>query len=101
MTGFDKFDKQNVVRLVPELTTGAAVLHGGYNFSLCDAASRHARTCNGLAAGAIVPTCVLVADPMDPESNPRFFGLPSYGVIYEHSATFSGTMLEAGAPLDR
>lgn len=85
--------------LPPELTTGAAVLHGGYNFSLyATPLPGTPPTCNGLAAGATAPTYVLVADPIDPESNPRFFGLNSDGVIYEHNATFSGTMPEAGAP---
>ncbi len=85
--------------LPPELTSGAAILHGGYNFSLyATPLAGTPPTCNGLAAGATAPTYVFVADPVNPAANPRFFGMNSDGVIYEHNATFSGTMPEAGAP---
>ena len=85
--------------LPPELTGGAAIFHGGYNFSMyATPLAGTPPTCNGLAAGATSPTYVLIADPVDPANNPRFFGLNSDGVIYEHSATFSGAMPEAGAP---
>jgi type II secretory pathway pseudopilin PulG len=85
--------------LPAELTTGAAVLHNGYTISLyATPLAGTPPTCNGLAAGATAPTYVIVADPIDPVANPRFFGLNSDGVVYEDSATFVGTMPETGAP---
>jgi type II secretory pathway pseudopilin PulG len=93
--------------LPPELTSDTALMHNGYNFSLFGTPlAGTPPTCNGLADGATAPTYVLVADPLDPIGNPRFFGLNSDGVIYEDGTTFSGAMPEAGppgsgAPLDR
>ena len=85
--------------LPPELTAAAAVVHSGYNFSLyATPLAGTPPTCNGLAAGATAPTYVLVADPLNPTANPRFFGVNGDGVIYEHNATFAGTMPESGAP---
>lgn len=85
--------------LPPELTAGTAISHNGYTFSLfATPLAGTPPTCNGLANGLTSPTYVLVADPIDPLANPRFFGLNSDGVIYEDRATYAGTMPETGAP---
>jgi type II secretory pathway pseudopilin PulG len=85
--------------LPPELTSGPVVMHNSYNFSLfATPLAGTPATCNGLGDGATSPTYVLVADPIDPVGNPRFFGVNADGVIYEDKATFASTMPEAGSP---
>lgn len=85
--------------LPPELTSGAVVMHNSYNFSMFGSPLPGTPpTCNGLSDGATSPTYVLVADPIDPIGNPRFFGLNSDGVIYEDKSTLASTMPDAGAP---
>jgi type II secretory pathway pseudopilin PulG len=85
--------------LPPELSTGAVVTHSGYSVSLyATPLAGSPQTCNGLAVGSTAASYVLVADPLDPASNPRYFGTNADGVIYEHSASFSGIMPETGAP---
>jgi type II secretory pathway pseudopilin PulG len=85
--------------LPAELTSGAVVMHNSYNFSLfATPLAGTPATCNGLGDGATSPTYVLIADPIDPVGNPRFFGVNADGVIYEDKATFATTMPEAGSP---
>lgn len=56
-------------------------------------------SCNGLAPGAAAPGYAAVADQLDATPPGRFFGTNADGVIYEHTATLSGTKPESGAPI--
>lgn len=84
--------------LPDEMTTAATFIKSGYNFSLAGTSIQGApATCNGLPAGQASPGYATVADPLD-LSVARFFGTNSDGVIYQHTATLSATMPEAGGP---
>jgi type II secretory pathway pseudopilin PulG len=54
-------------------------------------------SCNGLAVGAAGQGFSATADPIE-ITNLRFFGTNASNVIYEHTATFSGSMPESGPP---
>lgn len=54
-------------------------------------------SCNGLGVGAAGQGFQATADPTEP-TNQRFFGTNASNVIYEHIATFSGSMPESGPP---
>jgi prepilin-type N-terminal cleavage/methylation domain-containing protein len=84
--------------LSDEMTTALTFVKSGYDFSLAGTSLAGApASCNGLAPGVTSPGYAAVADPVDPVVK-RFFATNSDGVIYQHSATFSGTMPEAGGP---
>ena len=84
--------------LSDEMTNAFTFVKSGYDFSLAGTGLAGApASCNGLAAGMTSPGYAAVADPLDP-TVPRFFGTNSDGVIYQHSATLSGIMPEAGGP---
>ena len=84
--------------LSDEMTSAFTFVKSGYDFSLAGTGLAGApASCNGLAAGMATPGYAAVADPLDP-SVARFFGTNSDGVIYQHTATLSGTMPEAGGP---
>jgi prepilin-type N-terminal cleavage/methylation domain-containing protein len=84
--------------LSDEMTANFTFVKSGYDFSLAGTSLAGApASCNGLAAGQAAPGYAAVADPLDP-STARFFGTNSDGVIYQHTATLSGTMPESGGP---
>ena len=84
--------------LSDEMTSAFTFVKSGYDFSLAGTGLAGApASCNGLAAGMASPGYAAVADPLDP-TVARFFGTNSDGVIYQHSATLSGIMPEAGGP---
>ena len=85
--------------LSDEMSSAFTFTKSGYNFSLAGTGLAGApASCNGLAAGQASPGYAAVADPLDPGGAPRYFGTNSDGVIYQHSATLSATMPEAGGP---
>jgi prepilin-type N-terminal cleavage/methylation domain-containing protein len=85
--------------LSDEMTANVTFIKSGYDFSLAGTSLAGApASCNGLGAGQAAPGYAAVADPLDP-TTARFFGTNSDGVIYQHTATLSGTMPESGGPL--
>ena len=54
-------------------------------------------SCNGLGVGLAGQGFAATADPTE-LNNTRFFGTNASNVVYEHSATFTGVMPEAGPP---
>jgi type II secretory pathway pseudopilin PulG len=54
-------------------------------------------SCNGLGIGAAGQGFSATADPTE-INNLRFFGTNASNVIYEHTATFVGSMPESGPP---
>ena len=86
--------------LAPELATGPTFIKAGYNFSMAGTSLPGApATCNGLGAGQSAPGYAAVADQLDTAAQGRFFGTNADGIIYEHTASLSGTMPESGGPL--
>ena len=84
--------------LSDEMTSGFTFVKSGYDFSMAGTGLAGApATCNGLGPGMASPGYADVADLLDP-TVARFFGTNSDGVIYQHSATLSGVMPEAGGP---
>ncbi len=84
--------------LSSEMSAGFTFMKSGYNFSLAGTSMAGApASCNGLGAGMAAAGYAAVADPLD-NAVGRFFGTNSDGVIYQHSATLSATMPEAGSP---
>ncbi len=85
--------------LGPEMTAAATFTKSGYNFSLAGTALAGApATCNGLGAGVASPGYAVVADPLDPVQNNRFFGSNADGTIFEHTKSLARTMPESGVP---
>jgi type II secretory pathway pseudopilin PulG len=85
--------------LTSDLSSGPTVIKAGYNFSLFGTPLAGApATCNGLGLGQSSPGYAAVADPLNPLENGRFFGTNADGVMWEHSATLSAVMPEAGPP---
>jgi len=56
-------------------------------------------TCNGLGLGATAQGFAATADPLEILTNTRYFGTNASNVVYEHTATFTGSMPESGPPL--
>ena len=54
-------------------------------------------SCNGLGAGVAGQGFAASADPTEP-LNLRFFGTNASNIIFEHTATLSGSMPETGPP---
>jgi type II secretory pathway pseudopilin PulG len=54
-------------------------------------------SCNGIGVGVAGQGFIATADPTEP-SNLRFFATNASNLIYEHTATLSGSMPETGAP---
>jgi type II secretory pathway pseudopilin PulG len=85
--------------LSDEMTAALTFVKSGYDFSLAGTPLAGApASCNGLAAGQAAPGYAAIADPLDP-AGAKFFGTNSDGVIYQHTASLSGTMPESGSPL--
>src|SRR5579872_7036665 len=85
--------------LPPELSSGAAFLKQGYSFNMTGTPLAGApASCNGIAAGSASPGYAVIADPLDPIGNPKFFGSNADGTIYQHSATLVPFMPESGPP---
>ena len=81
-----------------ELATGATFIKSGYNFSMAGNSMAGApASCNGLPAGDASAGYAMVADQLE-VGNARFFGTNADGVIYEHTASLSATMPDAGPP---
>lgn len=86
--------------LTGDLSTAASVVKGGYTVTVAATPLADApEACNGLARGLTSTGYVSLADPLDPQESPRFFGGNADGVFYEHTSTLSGIMPESGAPL--
>lgn len=83
-----------------ELTKDPTIMKSGYTISLAGSAAAGAPgPCNGLGAGSTAAAYAIVADPLDPGGGlPRFFGMNSDGVIYEHTASLAAVMPESGPP---
>jgi hypothetical protein len=85
--------------LSPELSGGPTFVKSGYLFSMAGVPVQGApASCNGLGAGAASTGYAVVADPLDTTPPARFLASNADGLIYEDTATFSGTMPESGAP---
>ena len=86
--------------LPPELASGPTFIKSGYNFSLAGTSLAGApATCNGLGAGLAAPGYAVVADQLDaPPTGGKFYGSNADGVIYQHTASLSAVMPEAGGP---
>jgi competence protein ComGC len=83
----------------PDLGTGVTVFRTGYTFSMAiTPVGGTPATCNGLGAGQTGAGYAVVADPLDPMVNPRYFGTNADGVLYEHSGSLGLVMPEAGPP---
>ena len=82
-----------------DLASATTVIKSGYSFTVGATPLPGAPpSCNGLAAGAGAPGYVVIGDPLDPASSPRFFASNADGVTYEHTVTLNGIMPEFGAP---
>lgn len=82
-----------------DLASATTVIKSAYGFTVGATPLPGApASCNGLAAGASAPGYVVLGDPLDASSAPRFFGSNADGVIYEHNVTLNGIMPEFGAP---
>jgi type II secretory pathway pseudopilin PulG len=85
--------------LSDDMTGALTFVKSGYDFSLAGTPLAGApASCNGLGAGQAAPGYAAIADPLDP-AGAKFFGTNSDGVIYQHTASLSGTMPESGSPL--
>ena len=85
--------------LPPELASGTTFVKQGYNFSMSGTPLGGApTTCNGGGMGTSSPGYAVFADPLDPISNPHFYGSNADGTIYVHAATLAGWMPESGPP---
>lgn len=86
--------------LAPELSSGLTFVKSGYLFSLAGTPLPGSpATCNGLPSGQSTAGYAAVADTLDAASaSPRYFGTNTDGLVYESTASLSGTMAEAGAP---
>ena len=82
-----------------DLATGMTFVKSGYNFSMAGTAVAGAPgTCNGLAAGSASTGYAVIADPLDPPPNPRYFGSNADGTVYESVGSLAATMPEGGPP---
>ena len=82
-----------------EMSAGVTVMRAGYNFTVSGTSiPTSPPPCNGVGGGVTASSYALVADPIDPALVPRFFGTNTDGLIYEHTASFTGVMPEGGAP---
>jgi len=85
--------------LSDDLASATTVIKSGHSFTVgATPLARAPASCNGVAAGAASPGYVVLGDPLDPSSAPRFFASNADGVIYEHNVTLNGIMPEFGAP---
>jgi type II secretory pathway pseudopilin PulG len=82
-----------------DLAMGTSFQKQGYTFSMTGTPLAGAPgTCNGRAAGYASPGYATWADPLDPVGNPFFYGTNADGTIYQHTATFNGSLPESGPP---
>lgn len=89
----------NEAFLGADLTGGPTFNKSGYNFSVAGTPLAGApATCNGLGPGTAAPGYAVVADPLDPVQNNRFFGSNADGMVYEHTASLAASMPESGPP---
>jgi type II secretory pathway pseudopilin PulG len=85
--------------LAPEFTGGLTFIKSGYLFSMAGTQLAGAPpTCNGRGAGQTGSGYAAVADPLDAQAEPRFFGTNTDGVIYENTSSLASVMPEGGAP---
>lgn len=85
--------------LPADLTGAASVIRSGYAFAVTATPLEGApAACNGLPPGRSSTGYAAIADPLDPATNPRFYGTNADGTLYEHTATLAGSMPESGAP---
>lgn len=85
--------------LPADLATGVTFTKQGYSFTMSGTAfTGSPASCNGLAADSAAPGYAAMADPLDAQGNPRFFGTNADGTIYENPTTFIGQMPESGPP---
>jgi prepilin-type N-terminal cleavage/methylation domain-containing protein len=81
-----------------ELANGLTVTKSGYLFSLAGTPIPGTpASCNGVPGGQASSGYAAIADTLDPAGG-RFFGTNTDGVVFEHTATLSGSMPETGAP---
>ena len=81
------------------LTGGNSVIRHGYTFTVKATPLAGApESCNGLAVGEAAPAYAIIADPVDTVGTSRYFGTNTDSIIYEHTASLSGTMPETGVP---
>ncbi len=84
--------------LSPDLTSGNSVVKAGYIVQLAaDPFGGSPASCNGVAAGEGGQGFRAAADPTD-LTNLRYFGINSYGLIYEDVTTMFPVMPELGEP---
>lgn len=85
--------------LPTDLSGGVTVIKGGYTLAMFGTPLPGAPpSCNGLGMGQTAPGFAVVADPLNPLENGRFFGMNADGTMYEHSASLAAVMPEAGPP---
>jgi type II secretory pathway pseudopilin PulG len=84
--------------LSPDLTQAPTAVKASYLIQLAaDPYGGSPASCNGVAPGAGGQGFRAAADPTDP-TNVRFFGVNSYGLIYEDVTTMFPVMPELGEP---
>jgi type II secretory pathway pseudopilin PulG len=84
--------------LSPDLTSSNSVVKAGYIVQLtADPFGGSPASCNGVAAGEGGQGFRAAADPTD-LTNLRYFGINSYGLIYEDVTTMFPVMPELGEP---
>jgi type II secretory pathway pseudopilin PulG len=82
--------------LSPDLTSAAVVQKSSYNIQMAaNPYSGAPGSCNGLAPNEAGQGFRAAADPTD-STNVRFFGINSYGQIYEDVTSLFGAMPEVG-----
>jgi len=85
--------------LPAEMSSGATFIKTGYNFTMAGTSLQGTpASCNGLAAGSAAAGYAVIGDPLDTRPPARYLASNADGVIYEDTASMSGTMPETGAP---
>jgi hypothetical protein len=82
----------------PDLTTADSIVKSGYVIQMTAAPYNGSpSTCNGLAPNLSGQGFRAAADPAE-TTNVRFFGINSYGLVYEDVTTLFAVMPEVGEP---
>jgi type II secretory pathway pseudopilin PulG len=82
----------------PDLTTADSVIKSGYVIQMAAAPYSGApSTCNGLPPNEAGQGFRAAADPTESQ-NVRFFGINSYGLVYEDTVSLFAPMPEVGEP---
>jgi hypothetical protein len=92
--------RASTAAFLPEgLTGGATIMRHGYTFTVTATPLAGApATCNGLGPGTAAPGYAATADPIATVATSRYFGTNADGLLYQHTATLTGTMPESGIP---